>query len=64
MISVQVMANCIHELRAITKTDLAVFGTDGAVVTSTFDASIISEELIRGFSNSPADWKRSFAENS
>ncbi len=55
MISVQVMANCIHELRAITKTDLAVFGTDGAVVTSTFDASIISEELIRGFSNSPAD---------
>ncbi len=55
MISTQVIANCIEELKAITKVDLAVFGIDGTVVTATFDANSVSEELIKGFSDSPAD---------
>lgn len=55
MISTQVMANCIEELKAITKVDLAVFGIDGTAVTATFDVSDISGELIKGFSGSPAD---------
>lgn len=55
MISTQVMANCIEELKAITKVDLAVFGIDGTAVTATFDVSDISGELIKGFSDSPAD---------
>ena len=55
MISVQVIANCISELKAIAKTDLAVFGMDGSVVTATFDAGDVPEGLIKGFSDSPAD---------
>lgn len=55
MISTQVMANCIEELKTITRVDLAVFGIDGTVVTTTFDTNDISGDLIRGFSESPAD---------
>lgn len=55
MISTQVMANCIEELKGITRVDLAVFGIDGSVAASTFDTTDISPELIRGFSDSPAD---------
>ncbi len=55
MISTQVIANCIEELRMITRVNLAVFGLDGAVVTSTFDCSDISTGLITGFADSPAD---------
>ncbi len=55
MISTQVIANCIEELKAITRVDLAVFGVDGTVVAATFDCGDISEKLIRGFSDSPAD---------
>ena len=55
MISTQVMANCIEELKTITRVDLAVFGIDGTAVTATFDVSDISSELIKGFSDSPAD---------
>ena len=55
MISTQVIINCIEELRAITKVDLAVFGIDGTKLTATFDTKDISEGLIKGFSDSPAD---------
>ena len=55
MISTQIMANCIEELKAITKVDLAVFGIDGTAVTATFDVRDISGELIKSFSDSPAD---------
>lgn len=55
MISTQVIANCIEELRMITRVNLAVFGLDGVVVTSTFDCGDISTVLITGFADSPAD---------
>ena len=55
MISTQVIAGCIEELRNITKVTLAVFGLDGSVVVSTFDSDDISRELITGFAESPAD---------
>lgn len=55
MISTQVIASCIEELRNITKVNLAVFGLDGSVVVSTFDSDDISRELITGFAESPAD---------
>ena len=55
MISTQVIAGCIEELRNITKVNLAVFGLDGSVVVSTFDSDDISRELITGFAESPAD---------
>ncbi len=55
MISTQVIANCIEELRMITRVNLAVFGLDGVVVTSTFDCGDISTALITGFADSPAD---------
>lgn len=55
MISTQVIANCIEELSIITKVNLAVFNLDGGQVASTFDNSDISDLLIRGFADSPAD---------
>lgn len=55
MITTQVIENCIEELRTITKVNLAVFGLDGTEVASTFEDSSISEDLIRGFADSPAD---------
>lgn len=55
MISTQVIANCIEELSIITRVNLAVFNLDGGQVTSTFDNSDISELLIKGFADSPAD---------
>ena len=55
MISIRIIANCINELKAITRIDLAVFGMDGAMVTATFDTGDVSEGLIKGFSESPAD---------
>ncbi len=55
MISTQIIANCIEELKAITRVDLAVFGTDGTVTASTFDSDTVSIELVKGFVNSPAD---------
>ncbi|MDE7333176.1 MAG: helix-turn-helix domain-containing protein [Lachnospiraceae bacterium] len=55
MISTQVIANCIEELSIITRVNLAVFNLDGGQLTSTFDNSDISEQLIRGFADSPAD---------
>ena len=55
MISTQVIAGCIEELRNITKVNLAVFGLDGSTVVSTLDNNDISRELIIGFAESPAD---------
>lgn len=55
MITTQVIANCIEELRAITKVNMAVFGLDGTEIASTFESGSISEKLIRGFADSPAD---------
>lgn len=55
MISTQVIENCIEELRNITKVNLAVFGTDGVLLVSTFENNDISRELIVGFVDSPAD---------
>lgn len=55
MISTQVIANCIEELSIITKVNLAVFNLDGGQVASTFDNSDISDLLLRGFADSPAD---------
>lgn len=55
MISTQVIASCIEELRNITKVNLAVFGLDGSPVVSTLDSNDISRELIIGFAESPAD---------
>ena len=55
MITTQIIENCIEELRAITKVNLAVFGLDGAEIASTFEDGGIPEDLIRGFVDSPAD---------
>lgn len=55
MISTQIIANCIEELSIITRVNLAVFNLDGGQVASTFDDSDISELLIKGFADSPAD---------
>lgn len=55
MISTQIIANCIEELRNITKIHLAVFGLDGLLVASTFDSGDIAAELLTGFADSPAD---------
>ncbi|GFI46713.1 carbohydrate diacid regulator [Lachnospiraceae bacterium] len=55
MISTQVIANCIEELRMITRVNLAVFSLDGSVLTSTFDCDDIAGSLITGFADSPAD---------
>lgn len=55
MISTQVISNCIEELRAITRVELAVYATEGTVVATTFQADNISDSLIRNFVDSPAD---------
>ena len=55
MISTQILANCIDELKAITKVNLAVFDLDGAEIVSTFECSDIATEILRGFAQSPAD---------
>lgn len=55
MITTQVIASSIEELRTITKVDLCVFDSEGAVVASTFNEKEIKPELIRNFVDSPAD---------
>lgn len=55
MISAQVIATSIEELRAITKVDLCVFDPEGGVVASTFDSKQIEGSLILNFVRSPAD---------
>lgn len=55
MITIQVIASCMEELRTITKVNLALFAPDGAELISTFENSEISESIIKGFADSPAD---------
>ena len=55
MISAQIIKTSIDELKAITKTDLAVYDPTGNSVASTFDQSELTSELVRGFADSPAD---------
>ena len=50
MISTQVIATSIEELRAITRVDLCVYDPDGTVVASTFDSNDIQTTLIEDFS--------------
>ena len=55
MITTQVIASSIEELKSITRVDLCVFDPEGNVVASTFNAKELRPELIRGFVDSPAD---------
>lgn len=55
MISAQVIATSIEELRAITRVDMCVFDPEGTVVASTFDSNDIQAALIKNFVDSPAD---------
>lgn len=55
MITNQVIQTSIDELKAITKVDLAVYDLMGATVAATMENSDISNSLIIGFANSPAD---------
>ena len=44
MISTQVIAGCIEELRNITKVNLAVFGLDGSTVVSRSEERRVGKE--------------------
>ena len=55
MISTQVIKTSIDELKAITRVDLCVFDLERKIVATTFEPNDISDELIDGFINSPAD---------
>lgn len=55
MISTQVIKTSIDELKAITRVDLCVFDLERKIVAATFEPDDISDGLIEGFINSPAD---------
>lgn len=55
MISNQIIQTSIDELKTITKVDLCVYDLIGVPLASTTNQIEISEELIIGFANSPAD---------
>ncbi len=55
MISTQILTNCIEELRAITRVNLAVFDLNGAEAASTFECRELSGDVISAFVESPAD---------
>lgn len=55
MISNQVIQTSIDELKAITKIELSVYEPTGMAVAYTSENSEISDKLIRGFADSPAD---------
>ncbi len=55
MITSQTIQTSIDELKAITKVDLGVYDLNGTVVATTMERSDITNDLIRGFGNSPAD---------
>lgn len=55
MISSQIIKASIEELAAISKVDLAVWDLEGKEVAATFEIGEISQALITGFANSPAD---------
>ncbi|MCM1043947.1 MAG: helix-turn-helix domain-containing protein [Candidatus Gastranaerophilales bacterium] len=55
MISSQIIQTSLDELKAITKVDLGVYDTSGAVIATTMDRNDVAVDLISGFANSPAD---------
>ena len=55
MITSQIIQNSIDELKTITKVDLGVYDLNGAVVASTMEKCDITNDLVSGFVNSPAD---------
>lgn len=55
MISAQVIATCIEELKSITKVELCVFDSEGGVTASTFEQKDIDSAMILNFIHSPAD---------
>ena len=55
MISTQVLANCIEELKGITRVNLGIFDLDGQEVASTFEENDVSREMVKVFADSPAD---------
>ena len=55
MISTQVLANCIEELKGITRVNLGLFDLDGQEVASTFEENDVSREMVKVFADSPAD---------
>ena len=55
MISTQVLANCIEELKGITRVNLGIFDLDGQEVVSTFEGNDVSREMVKVFADSPAD---------
>lgn len=55
MISTQVLANCIEELKGITRVNLGIFDLDGQEVVSTFEGNGVSREMVKVFADSPAD---------
>lgn len=55
MISNQTIQNSIDELKAITKTDLAVTDLDGRVIATTFEDDGTDNDVITAFAGSPAD---------
>lgn len=55
MISNQIIQTSIDELKAITKVDLGVYDLSGIMIASTMNDCELSDDLISGFSNSPAD---------
>lgn len=55
MISTQVLANCIEELKGITRVNLGIFDLDGQEVASTFEENDVSRETVKVFADSPAD---------
>ena len=55
MISTQVLANCIEELKGITRVNVGIFDLDGQEVASTFEENDVSREMVKVFADSPAD---------
>ena len=55
MISSQIIQTSLDELKTITKVDLAVYDLTGIMVASTMNQTDLTDELIIGFANSPAD---------
>ena len=55
MISTQVLANCIEELKGITRVNLGIFDLDGQEVASTFEENDVSREMVKVFADLPAD---------
>ena len=55
MISGQIIKNSIMELKAISKVELFVFDTEGALISGTREGEAIAKDIVRNFALSPAD---------